>query len=265
MRDMDYSVLLKIASEAAVKAGHFLLRSSKVDRSVHFESKHDVKIKADKQSEKIIWDILEKQSGLPILSEETSLPVTSSAPLRWIVDPIDGTLNFQRQIPLCCISIGLWRGADPVLGVIYDFFRSELFSSIVSQGAWLNSSPIRVSWTTTKEKAILFSGFPAGADLSSGQLSSMLKAIQSYRKVRWIGSAALSLAYVACGRADAYHERDIMFWDVTGGIPIVLGAGGNCLYQKNKQAHSYDVFAANESLFFSQRNTVKRKTAFPAA
>ncbi len=248
MRDMDYCTLLKIASQAAVKAGKFLAHSKKVDRAVHFESRHDVKIRADKQSEKVVLDILRKRTGLPVLSEEAGLLGTSPDPLMWIVDPIDGTLNFQRQIPLCCISIGLWRKAEPVLGVIYDFYRSELFSGIVSQGAWLNGVPIKVSRTASKEKAVLFSGFPEGANLTSGHVRSILKGIQSYRKVRWIGSAALSLAYVACGRADAYHERDIMLWDVAGGIPIVLGAGGKSQYQKNRRANSYNVFAANKRL-----------------
>ena len=248
MSNNDLPSLLKIAVDSSLKAGQFLTQSHEVSRRIHQESAHDIKIEADCQSEKIILDYLNQSSGIPILSEETPSWDIPKDSLMWVVDPIDGSFNFQRQIPLSCVSIGLWQGQRPLLGVVYDFYRSELFSGIASQGAWLNDVPIKVSTTIAREKAVLFSGFPAGIDFDTADFNPLLGQIRSYRKMRWIGSAALSLVYVACGRADAYHEKGIMLWDVAGAIPIVLGAGGLCRHDKSNGDFSYDVFASNGQL-----------------
>lgn len=246
MRKKDSSSLLKIAEGAALQAGKFLAGSVQVDRRINQDLGHDVKIEADRQSEKIILDFLKEKSDLPVLSEEMGYSrLPSKGSFLWVVDPIDGSINFSRQIPLSCVSIGLWQRDKPLLGVVYDFYRSELFSGIASQGAWLNGVPIRVSQTSSREKAVLFCGFPAATDLSQDGLRPLLEQIQVYRKLRWIGSAALSLAYVACGRGDVYYERGIMIWDAAAGIPIVLGAGGLCHYQKSKGDFGYNVFASN--------------------
>ena len=245
----DIPSLLKIASAAALEAGKFLDQNQDVDRRINQNSSHDLKIEADCQSEKIILDFLKKESDFPVLSEEAGYSSTpSEGSLVWVVDPIDGSVNFVRQIPLSCVSIGLWRGDEPVLGVVYDFYRSELFSGIVSQGAWANGVPIRVSSTASREKAILFCGFPAATNFSKEGLQSLLEQIQVYQKLRWIGSAAMSLAYVAAGRGDAYYEREIKWWDIAGAIPIVLGAGGLCQYQKSKDDYGFNVFASNGHL-----------------
>ena len=248
MSNNDLLSLLKIAVDSALRAGQFLTQSHEVSRRIHQEFAHDIKIDADRQSEKIILDYLRQNSSIPILSEETPSKDILQNSLRWVVDPIDGSFNFQRQIPLSCVSIGLWQGQDPLLGVVYDFYRSELFSGIVSKGAWLNDVPIKVSTTAARENAVLFSGFPAGIDLDTADFSPLLTQIRSYRKMRWVGSAALSLAYVACGRADAYYEKGIMLWDVAGAIPIVLGAGGLCRHDKSNGDFTYDVFASNGQL-----------------
>jgi myo-inositol-1(or 4)-monophosphatase len=248
MSDHDYKHLLNIASAAAIEAGKFLLNNSSVDRTIHTESKHDVKIVADKQSEAIVLDLLSKQTDFPILSEEAGLSSQPHGALMWVVDPIDGTLNFEKRIPLSCVSIGLWKGNEPILGVIYDFYRQELFSGIASEGAWLNGVPIKVSVTGSKSKAVMFTGFPGGANLDEAFFNRMIQNIKAYRKLRWIGSAALSLAYVACGRADSYEEQGIMFWDIAGGIPIILGAGGTCRFVQNGGEYGFNVFASNREL-----------------
>jgi myo-inositol-1(or 4)-monophosphatase len=241
MHNDRWPSLLKIASQAALTAGEFLSQNPDVSRKIKGEFNHDIKIEADRQSEGILLDFLKKESHLPVFSEEAGGVISNA--LTWIVDPIDGTLNFQRQIPLCCISIGLWEKDKPVLGVIYDFYRRELFAGIVGVGAWLNEKPMSVSPTLVKEKAILFTGFPAASDFTTEGLLPLVTQVQSFRKLRWIGSAALSLAYVASGRGDAYHERHTMLWDVAAGMALVLAAGGSCQYEKKDCG--YNVFASN--------------------
>ena len=240
---------LSIAEEAAVAAGKYLSGYKKDDILVDSEQGKDIKISADRDSEKIIIDILQAKSGFPILSEEKgSIGDTESSPMRWVVDPLDGSLNFLRGIPNCCVSVALCRKDKPELGVIYDFNRDELFSGIAGTGAWLNGSAIAVSKINTESKAVLFTGFPANTDFSPGALSNYIERIRTFKKLRWIGSASLSLAYVAAGRADAYLEKGIMFWDIAAGLAIVSGAGGKYFLDGTDVHDAYNVCATNSSL-----------------
>lgn len=245
MPDEEISQFLALAKETALQAGEFLLGDDRNIRKINKESPRDVKIEADIQSEKIIIDLLTKNSNFSILSEEKGMIERGSTDYIWVVDPVDGSLNYSRQIPLSCISIGLWKGDESLLGVIYDFNRSELFSGISGAGAWLNDVPIHVSQTDTKEKSVLLTGFPVKTDFSAARINRFVKDIQSYQKVRLLGSAALSIAYVASGRAEAYYEENIMWWDIAGGIPLVLGAGGKLKMKKTFVPHCFDVGVTN--------------------
>jgi myo-inositol-1(or 4)-monophosphatase len=113
-----------------------------------------------------------------------------------------------------------------VLGVVYDFTREELFSGVVGDGAFLNEAPIRVSKTTAPGEAIAFTGFPSAASFETDSLTSFVEMLQRFKKVRLLGSAALSLAYVACGRGDVYIEQRIRIWDIAAGVALVNAAGG---------------------------------------
>lgn len=245
MLEGDVLNLLSIAKESALLAGEFLSSDIQSNRKVCKEFAHDVKIAADIQSEKIILDHLMEKSNFSILSEEKGMIERGIKDYFWIVDPVDGSLNYARGIPLCCVSIGLWEGEKPILGVIYDFNRAELFSGITDNGSWLNEQSIHVSATNTKQNAVLFTGFPKQTDFSSQGINDFVGCIQSYRKVRLLGSAALSVAYVASGRGDAYYERDIMFWDIAGGIPLVLAAGGKVQIEKTSEANCLNVHITN--------------------
>ncbi len=123
-----------------------------------------------------------------------------------------------------------------------------MFTGLVTEGAWLNGMPIKVSDCIEENKAVLCTGFPISTDFSESGLLNFVKSIQVYKKVRLLGSAALSLAYVACGRADVYHEQDIAIWDVAAGVAIVKAAGGVAHFRPSRIANRLIVSAANENL-----------------
>jgi len=237
--------LLDIAKEAAEISGEWLAKHSASSVNINFESRRDVKIAADKHSEKRIIKFLQKKSDFSIISEENGTIEDKNKEYTWIVDPLDGTLNYLRGLPFCCVSVGLWKNNMPILGVVYDFDRNEIFSGITGKGAWLNGSKIRVSDIRKKDKAVLGTGFPVNTEFSVKKLSFFISNIRFYKKVRLLGSAALSIAYIASGRVDAYHEENIMFWDIGGAIPILLGAGGRLEMKKSSKINSFNVHASN--------------------
>lgn len=236
---------LSVAGEAAVMAGDFLSKCNKTSRKIKSDFGRDIKILADIQSEQIIINHLKKQSNFSILAEEKGLIKGSEKGFTWIVDPLDGSLNFVRKIPFCCVSVGLWKEECPLLGVVYEFSRSELFSGITGSGAWLNNYPVKVSDTYQEKKAVLCTGFPTNTDFSLKGIQRFVNNIRSYKKVRLLGSAALSIAYVASGKVDAYYEENIMIWDIGGAIPILLGAGGKLEMKKSPKTNSFNVYASN--------------------
>jgi len=131
---------------------------------------------------------------------------------------------------------------------VHDFNRGEKFSGIAGEGAWLNDAPLKTSAVADQAEAVLCTGFPAGGDFAGERIAGFVEAIRVYRKVRLLGSAALSLAYVAAGRADAYEERGIMLWDIAGGLAVLLGAGGRMDMSPAKKLNSYRLFASNGRL-----------------
>ena len=152
----------------------------------------------------------------------------------WVVDPLDGTFNYSRGMPLCCSSVGLWAGGRPVLGAVYNFFQDELFTGIVGRGAWLNGKPIAVSGVREVAKASLATGFPHHQDFDDAPLRAFVRQVQRFKKIRMLGTAALMGAYVGCGWLDAYVEEDIWLWDVAGAAAIAEGAGAAARYRPGK-------------------------------
>jgi len=221
---LDY---LPLAIRAA-KAGGALLRGRGEEGLVVVsDAGRDVKLEADRRAEARIVETLRGESDLPVLSEECGpLGLLGEGPF-WVIDPLDGTFNFQRGIPFCCVAVGLMLGEEPLVGVIYDFDREELFTAVQGGGAWLDERPIRVSAVGEPRRAVLSTGWPTHGDFSDAGLSRLLRRIQRFKKVRMLGSAALSMAYVACGRLDAYAENGAMLWDVAAGAAIVRAAGGH--------------------------------------
>lgn len=239
---------LELAIDIAVSAGKNLIEKTEDSKAVVSSIGHDIKIAGDTISQAFILDKLSSESDLPVISEE----LTNQQPQEeyyWVVDPLDGSLNFSRGLPLYCISIALMYGDSAVLGVIHDPVRGETFSGGPELGAWLNDKEIKVSGVNRKQEAIVCTGFPSLSDFSDGKLQSFVSGVQEFKKVRLLGSAALSLAYVACGRADFYHEDGILLWDVAAGLALVQGAGGRnwvCQYADNP--FQLNVKAANANL-----------------
>lgn len=210
---------------------------------------HDIKHSADKKAEQGILEVLLKNSPYPVLTEESGEHGALNDGTMWIVDPLDGTLNFSRGLPMTCVSIALWKEGQPYLGVVYDFILEEMFTGIVGQGAWVNNVEIKVSAVNQKKKAVLMTGVPSLSDFSQERLTRFARQIQAFKKVRLLGTAALSLAYVACGRADAYKEDGIMIWDVAAGAALIKAAGGVVKFEPKKRKWSCLMIAgANEDI-----------------
>lgn len=250
MKNKELKFLLNMALETAEKAARAVMKDLSKARKVRQEMRRDIKINADNELEKLIIESLNRNSNYPILSEESGniKGEGGSSGYHWIVDPLDGSLNFSRGIPNSCISIALWNKNDPVLGVIFDFNRDEAFTAITGMGAWLNGKLIRVSKVNKMSKAVLCTGFPSDSRFASHELNNFVGDIRRFKKVRLLGSAALSLAYVACGRADFYWENGIKFWDVAAGLCLVKAAGGGIEFKKTEKENALNVKAANAEL-----------------
>jgi myo-inositol-1(or 4)-monophosphatase len=240
--------LFKLAESIAkstydkVLCDHGHLKKIKDDR------RRDIKVEGDFQIDRYIINEL-KKTDITILTEESGCIEQKNNKYTWIVDPLDGSVNFHRGLPLCCISIGLWSYEKPIFGVIYDFTHNEIFKGIIGYGAWLNDAEIKVSCIDQKKDAILCSGFPVSTDFSQKGIGKVIMRIRDYKKIRMLGSAALSLAYVSCGRADAYIENDIKIWDVAAGLSIVKAAGGDIKFSFRENRKILNVRAGKESLY----------------
>lgn len=224
---MKASEALDLAVDSARRAGDLLVSIPPEDRTTASEKGRDIKLEADRESERLILGAL-GDSPFPILSEEAGeVGAIQADKPTWVVDPLDGTFNYSRNQPLCCVSIALVQGNRSLLGVVNDFNRGEIFSGLVeNRAAWLNGQPMRVSSTTDAGRAALASGFPVNRDFSPEALEELVGCFRRFKKVRMFGAAALSLAWTACGRVDAYFEEDILFWDVAAGLALVEAAGG---------------------------------------
>ena len=183
-----------------------------------------------------------------ILAEESGKSVENLGNLFWVVDPLDGTVNYSRNIPLCCVSIALIMDSKPIIGVIYDFNNNNLYEGGVDIAATLNGVEICVSDTTKHNEGILVTGLPNNTDYSDDAMLKMIKDFQSWRKVRMIGSAAIASAYVASGKADVYKEFGTYLWDVAAGAAIVNAAGGRARITNQKDNFQVDVFFSNSKI-----------------
>ena len=243
----DLQTAAEIATDAARLAGDALRTGGGDFEGVASSVGRDIKLHADKAAEALIIDELKRRSSIPILSEEAGWTEESRG-AAWIVDPLDGSANYNRGIPFCSVSIGLISEGAPIVGVIYDFHHDGLYLGVVGQGATLNGRPITVSQIDRKADAVLMTGLPVSTDFSETAMHAFADDLPSWKKVRLIGTAATSLAFVAAGKADRYAENSIMIWDVAAGCALVKAAGGRISIMGDDLLKPLDVVADNGRL-----------------
>ncbi|PID61450.1 MAG: inositol monophosphatase [Gammaproteobacteria bacterium] len=222
--------MLNIGVRAARAAGRVITQNvDRVDASnISRKQKNDYVTEFDRQAEASIIQVLHKAyPDHAILGEESGLHGSEDAEYRWVVDPIDGTLNFIQGIPHFSVSIGLLRNGRPYQGVIYDPMRQELFTASKGEGAFLDGKRIRVSGANSLERAVIGTGFPHKPSLSFDRYETMTRHFtERVTGIRRLGSAALDLAYVSAGRLDGMWMMGISAWDVIAGGLMVREAGG---------------------------------------
>jgi myo-inositol-1(or 4)-monophosphatase len=181
----------------------------------------------DTKAETRIIDIIKnKYPEHSIISEEMG-EFNTPSPYKWIIDPIDGTVNFAHGIPICCVSIALSHNDTVLLGAVYNPMMNELFFAEKDKGAWLNEIPITVSKKSNFEKACLVTGFPYKWPTNTEHpIKVFERFILQGLPVRRLGSAAIDLCWVACGRFDGFWEYNLSPWDIAAGYLIVTEAGG---------------------------------------
>ena len=220
---------INIITKACMKASRSLIRDFGEIENLQVSTKGpgDFVTSADKRTEKILIDELQKaHPEYGIITEESGIINKSNIKNRWIIDPIDGTLNFLNGIPQFAISIGYEEENEIKCGVVFNPIMNEMFCAEKGNGAFLNNSRIRVSKKKIKDALIVTGGPKAESKIKEKIFSEYINVSKSVSNVRKFGSAALDLAYVACGRFDGYWQRELNYWDIAAGIIILKEAGG---------------------------------------
>jgi len=213
---------------AAARAAGVLLRSNfGTPLDVNALEAHDIKLQLDVESQTLITGMVLDQFPSHAIYGEEGLAGNQASPFHWIIDPIDGTVNYFYGIPHFCISIALREDSDLLLGVIYDPMRDEMWHVRKGSPALLNGKPCAVSTRANIPDAILSVGFSKTKTTIDSGLPLFQDLVYRARKCRLMGSAALDMAYVASGRLDAYIEQSVSLWDVAAGILLVEAAGGS--------------------------------------
>ena len=234
---MFKSVLLEATYAGAKELERFFNGSFNISNK---EGVNNLVTEADHAAEKAIIDVI--QHSFPehfILSEEVG-EIKSPSDYKWIIDPIDGTVNFANGIPICCVSIGLELNGSMILGAVYNPFMREFFFAEKGCGAFLNDQRIYVSKKSEVVKSCLVTGFPyTYLDEPNGPLQVFEKLIRRGIPVRRLGSAAIDLCWVAAGRFDGFYEHKLAAWDSAAGFLIVEEAGGKVTNFKGEPYSPY--------------------------
>lgn len=221
----SYSPYLQTAERAARAAGAFLRCRFHEMKVVDEELPTDIKLQLDKESQALITrELLADYPDSCVLGEEGNTGETSS--LQWIVDPIDGTVNYFYGIPIFCVSIALRAAGELVLGCVYDPMQDECFSSLAGEEPTCNGHPIRVSARDSMAQAVVFIGHGRHDGSGEAGIRRFAHVSAQVRKIRILGSAALAICYIAAGRMDAYVESRISLWDFAAARVILEAAGG---------------------------------------
>lgn len=245
----DYSSQLRAAVAAARTAGAFLRERFADVKQVNAELPHDLKLQLDRDTQQLITRcLLAEFPDYAILGEEGETGSMSAEAL-WIVDPIDGTVNYFYGIPIFCVSIALQVKGQVVLGCVYDPMQDECFTAVVGGTALLNGRAIQVSARQRMAEAVVFVGHGSHDGSGAEGVRRFAHISSQVRKVRILGSAALTLCYIAAGRFDAYIENRINLWDFAAARVILECAGGKLEFTPEAaHAHQGSVIAWNGQL-----------------
>lgn len=254
---------LKTAITAAQAAGGLMRKNLGSTKKINEATQHDIKLELDVRCQKLIEKTLQQAfPDIAILGEEGVLGDTSAA-YRWVVDPIDGTVNFTYGLPHACVSIALQKrgetaaerkksgypdGYTTVIGVVYDPFCNDLWTAIKGQPAKLNGKKISVSKRTRLNESIVAMGFAKYEATLAKMLPVFNKLVHKVRKIRIMGAAALSMTYVSCARMDAYKEYGVRLWDIAAGGLIVECAGGEFWRRAVDDEQGYEIVVSNGKL-----------------
>lgn len=223
-----YTAYLAAAEQAARLAGAFLREHFYSIKQVDEALAHDIKLRLDKESQQLIaGHLLAAFPESSILGEEGNAGA-ATAEYQWVVDPIDGTVNYFYGIPIFCVSIALQHRGELVLGCVYDPMQQECFTSIAGGQPLLNGCPISVSAREQMRDAVVFIGHGTHDGSGESGIRRFAHISKQVRKIRILGSAALTLCYIAAGRFDAYVEARICLWDFAA-ARVILEAAGGCL------------------------------------
>jgi len=245
--------MLNTAVKAARRAGAMIVRAlPDIDRlKVETKSRHDFVSEVDRRAEELIIETL--KGAYPehsILAEESGVVVGNE--WEWVIDPLDGTTNFLHGFPQFAVSIALRRRGRLEQAVVFDPLRDEIFTATRGEGAQLNDRRIRVSRVSDLDGALLGTGFPFRQEDSVAQWIAMFERVAQHTSgLRRAGSAALDLAYVACGRLDGFWETGLKPWDIAAGGLLVREAGGlaSDLFTDGDPLDSGNILAANPRVY----------------
>ena len=253
--------MLNFAIETAREAGQILLE--KFGRKINISKKGDINLvtEADLATEKhIIGKIRSHYPKHSILAEESgdAIVIDDSA-WKWIIDPLDGTTNYAHGYPCFCVTLALEHNGEIVVGVTYDPTRNELFAAEKGSGATLNNKPIHVSETRELKDALLVTGFPYDARERENFARHFTGFTHKSRGIRRDGSAAIDMAYVACGRFDGFWEEGLHAWDVAAGVLLIEEAGGRVSYYDDSKFSIYQppICASNNTIHAEMLEVLK--------
>jgi myo-inositol-1(or 4)-monophosphatase len=237
---------LDAAENAARAAGKLLRENFQRQLRVKSMAAHDIKLEIDVQAQELIGKLLLDEFPAHALYGEEGIGGDQSSDHQWIVDPLDGTVNYFYGIPHFCVSIALRLHKKLVVGVIYDPIRNEMWTGQRDQVSTLNGTPIHVSDRAELAEAVISIGLAKTGETINTNFPLLQQMIHRVRKCRVLGSAALDMAYVACGRLDAYVETGISLWDIAAGLLLVENAGGTVdLRPREKMKDKYSIVASN--------------------
>jgi myo-inositol-1(or 4)-monophosphatase len=255
---------INLITKACMKASRSLIRDfGEIENlQVSMKGPGDFVTSADKRTEKILIDELQKaHPEYGIITEEIGIINKSNVKNRWIIDPIDGTMNFLNGIPQFAISIGYEEEGEIKCGVIFNPIMNEMFIAEKGNGAYLNNSRIRVSNKKKLKDALLVTGGPkVESKIKDKIFSEYINVSNNVSNVRKFGSAALDMAYVACGRFDGYWQRELNYWDIAAGIIILKESGGfvDFFEEDTSSTLKKNILATNSNIHDELKELIKK-------